>query len=174
MNWISNGMDNLIIFCAKYLIFFIPVILVIILTLLKGKTRWQFASAVILAGVTAVIFSKIAGALYSHPRPFISQHTVPLVSYAGDNNSFPSDHTLLATTLATAVYFYRRRVGILLLGLAVVVGIGRVLAHVHWAIDILGGLILGAVAGFIGYQLARKLLPVNNQTPKPKNPEPHT
>ena len=120
--------------------------------------RWQFAATVVLAGIVALILSKVAGRLYFHHRPFVIQNIKPLITH-GDDNGFPSDHTLLATTLATAVYFYHRRVGVALFGLAVIVGISRILAHVHWTIDIIGGLILGTLAGSLGYTLAKKLLP---------------
>jgi len=125
--------------------------------------RWQFAAAVVLAGIIALILSKLAGRLYFHHRPFVVQNIKPLISH-GDDNGFPSDHTLLATSLAAVVYFYRRRAGIVLLVLAAVVGISRVSAHVHWTIDIVGGLILGVLAGWIGYQLAKKLFPGGQQS----------
>lgn len=165
-------MDNLIIFCAKYLIFIL--VLVVLAAWLKSsaKTRWQFAAAVILTGTAALVLSKLAGRFYFHHRPFVVQNIRPLIPHS-DDNGFPSEHTLLATTLATVVYFYRRRVGIALFVLVIVVGISRILAHLHWAIDIIGGLILGALAGWAGYQLANKFLPANDHGSKPKQPEPH-
>lgn len=152
-------MDNLIIFGAKYLIFVIVLIVFVVWLKLPAKKRWQFAAVVVLAGITALVLSKLASWLYFHHRPFVVQNIKPLVSH-GDDNGFPSDHTLLATTLATAVYFYRHRVGMALLALAAIVGISRILAHVHWGIDIIGGLILGAIAGWAGYHLAKKLFPI--------------
>lgn len=158
----SNGMDNLIIFCAKYLIFVIGLILVVVFAQMKSKTRWQFAAAVVMALVVATVLSKLASVLYYHPRPFVVQNIQPLVPHA-DDNGFPSDHALLATSLAVVIYFYRRRLGIAAGILALVVGIARVLADVHWPIDILGGLILGILAGWVGSSLAKKLLPIDKQ-----------
>ena len=152
-------MDNLIIFCAKYLIFIIVLAVLLIWLKLSVKTRWQFAAAVCLAGIIAFGLSKITGALYYHPRPFVAQHIKPLISH-GSDNGFPSEHTLLAMALSTIVYYYRPRLAAGFFGLTLLVGIGRVLAHVHSPIDILGGLILGALAGWAGYQLAKKRLPI--------------
>ncbi len=129
--------------------------------------RWQLAAAVVIAGVIALALSKIAGALYYHPRPFVVQHIKPLIPHASDNG-FPSEHTLLAMTLGTVVYYYRPRLAAGLFGLSILIGISRVLAHVHSLVDILGSLILGALAGWAGYQLAKKLLPSQ------KRLEPHT
>ncbi|OVE78970.1 hypothetical protein BVY00_01560 [bacterium G20] len=150
-------MDNLIIFGAKYLIFIIAAVTLAVWLQIKGKTQWQFAAAVIIAGITAVILSKLASSLYYHQRPFAVQNIQPLVSHSGDN-SFPSDHTIMATTLGMVIYFYHRRLGMYVLVLALIVGIARVAAHVHWPVDIAGGLVLGAVSGWVGYFLAKKLL----------------
>lgn len=152
-------MDNLIIFCAKYLIFIIVLAVLLIWLKLSAKTRWQLATAVILAGIIALALSKITGALYYHPRPFMTQNIEPLISH-GSDNGFPSEHTLLAMTLSTVVYYYRLRLATGLFGLTLLVGISRVLAHVHSPVDILGGLVLGALAGWAGYQLAKKRLAI--------------
>lgn len=157
------GVDNLIIFGAKYLIFGIVFMALVIWATTTTKNRWQFATAVALAGITAFMLFKITGALYYHPRPFVVEHIKPLISH-GNDNSFPSEHTLLAMTLSAVIYYYRPRLALGLFGLTLLVGISRVLAHVHSPVDILGSLILGALAGWAGYQLAKKLLPGSKQT----------
>ena len=160
-------MDNLIIFSAKYLIFILVLIILLVWLKSSAKMRWQFAAAMVLAGIAAFALSRITGALYYHPRPFVAQHITPLISH-GSDNGFPSEHTLLAMTLSTVVYYYRRRLAAGLFGLTLLVGISRVLAHVHSPIDILGGLLLGALAGWVGHWLARKFFP------QKKELEPHT
>lgn len=120
------------------------------------KSKKQLIITVILAGVAALLLDKLAGALYFHHRPFVTDNISPLIPH-GDDNGFPSEHTLLASTLATVFYFYRRRLGIALFLLAILIGTGRVLAHVHWSIDVIGGLVLGIIAGWAGHILAKKL-----------------
>ena len=149
-------MDNLVIFLAKYLIFIVVLMVFGAWLQAKVKIRWQLGLSVFLAVIIAIILGRLAAKLYFHPRPFITNGTVPLIAHANDNG-FPSDHALVAATLATAVYFYWRKLGITLIVLALLVGLGRVWAGVHWPIDILGGLIIGAFAGWIGYQLAKRL-----------------
>lgn len=156
-------MDNLIIFLAKYLIFIIGFIAFGTWLFSKAKTRWQLGLSVFLAAIIAVILGRLAAKLYFHPRPFIVDGAAPLIAH-GNNNGFPSDHTLAAATLATVVYFYRRRLGIILMFLALLVGLGRVWAHVHWPVDIAGSLIIGAFAGWAGYQLVRRSVPKNEQS----------
>ena len=149
-------MDNLVIFLAKYLIFIVVLMVFGAWFQAKAKIRWQLGLSVFLAIIVAIILGRLAAKLYFHPRPFITNGTVPLIAH-GNDNGFPSDHTLVAATLAAVVYFYHRRLGIILMVLALLVGVGRVWAHVHWPIDIAGGLIIGAFAGWAGYELAKRL-----------------
>lgn len=155
-------MDNLIIFLAKYLIFIFVLLAAIALFQVKAKLRVQLIFAIIIAGMLALIISRVAARLYYHPRPFIANGTTPLVPH-GNDNGFPSDHTLLAATLSAAVYYYYRRGAVLLFVIATLIGLGRVLAEVHWPVDILASLVIGAISGWIGYYLAIKLRPSSEQ-----------
>ncbi|NIT03555.1 phosphatase PAP2 family protein, partial [Candidatus Saccharibacteria bacterium] len=62
--------------------------------------------------------------------------------------SFPSGHTTFLAALGTASFFTDRWVGVTVIILALLTGMGRVLAGVHYPVDIVGGFLLGAtVAG---------------------------
>ncbi len=148
-------MDSIIIFCAKYLIFFIG--LLAAYTYYRTNKRREFLIAVILAIIIALILAKLAGAIYYHPRPFVTEHIKPLISH-GSDNGFPSEHTVAAMTLTTVIYFYRKKFAALALGLTFFVGLGRVLAHVHSPIDIIGGVAIGAVAGYLGYKSSVQIM----------------
>src|SRR5665213_755695 len=149
-------MNSIIIFCAKYL--FVFVVLIFCWAWLKAPRKYKIhmAAAIVLAGVIAAILDKLAGKLYYDPRPFVTHHVTPLISHAADNG-FPSEHALFTFTIATVLYFYRPKLSYLAFGLALVVGIGRVAAHVHSPIDIIGGIIIGMLSGWAGYQLAKVL-----------------
>lgn len=148
-------MDSIIIFCAKYLIFFI--FLIAAYTFYKTRHRREFVLTVILAIVIALIMAKIAGSLYFHPRPFVIEHIKPLIPH-GSDNGFPSEHTIAAMTLTTTIYFYRKKFAAIALLLTLLVGFGRVLAHVHSPIDILGGICIGVAAGYLGYKGSKLIL----------------
>ncbi len=142
-------MDSIIVFCAKYLVLFIFALT--IYTWYKTKNRRQFTAAVILAVIFALILTKLAGSLYYHPRPFAVEHIKPLIDHAADNG-FPSEHTVAAMTLTAIIYFYRKKFAAAALILTLGVAVGRILAHVHSVVDILGGLLIGALAGYLGYK----------------------
>ena len=150
-------MDSLIIFGAKYL--FIAVPLLYLLAWLQANRRYKalLALAFIIAGIAAVILDKISAKLYYDPRPFVAHHLKPLVAHAADNG-FPSDHTLFTITIATALIFYRPKLGTLAFIIGLLVGISRVAAHVHSPIDIIGAALMGIAAGWLGYYLASKVL----------------
>ena len=149
-------MHQIIIFCAKYL--FIFVVLVFAWAWFKAPMRYkrQMAAAIIFAGIAAAIFDKISAKLYYDPRPFVTHHVTPLVAHAADNG-FPSEHTLFTFTISAVLFFYRPKLSYLAFGLSALVGIGRVAAHVHSPIDILGAIVFGLISGCIGYYLAKSL-----------------
>lgn len=162
-------MDSLIIFLAKDLIIAVVITLAVTWIMLNHRKKEELILAILAGGIMALIISKITGALYYHPRPFVVQHTVPLVSHGADNG-FPSEHTVLAMTLTSLIYYYRRSLAILAFGLSLLVGAGRVWAHVHSPLDIAGGVVIGAISGYIGYKLANRFWrkPKPNATTKKK------
>lgn len=151
-------MDNLIIFGAKYLII-LPVLIFAWFWFKQSKPlKLQLGWAFVAAGLLAGLADKIGSKLYYDPRPFVTHHLTPLVSHAADNG-FPSEHTLLAATLATLIYFYDKKIGTATAVLAILIGASRVAAHVHSPIDIIGSLLMAALAGWIGVSIARRWQP---------------
>jgi undecaprenyl-diphosphatase len=149
-------MDSLIIFCAKYL--FLAAILILGLLWLKaGKLKKiEITIAAITAGIIAYGLMKFAGGLYYDTRPFVAQHIKPLVSHGADNG-FPSEHTVFTMTLSSVIYYYNKRLGVVAFVVTLIVGISRILAHVHSPIDIAGGVAIGAAAGAAGYWIAKEV-----------------
>lgn len=150
-------MDSVIIFCAKYL--FIAVVLLYLLALIQASRKHQRALIIslIVAGIIAIILDKLAGKLYYDPRPFVSHNLKPLIQHSADNG-FPSEHTAFSMTIGILLSFYRRRLGGLAVLIALIVGIARVAAHVHSPIDIIGGIVIGAIAAAGGYFATEKWL----------------
>lgn len=149
-------MDSIIVFLANYLIFVIG--LAAIFVAYKEKKKLEFIMAVVIAGILAVDLAAVAGAMFYNPRPFVTQGIEPLVEH-GPDNGFPSQHTVLAMTLTAVIYFYRRHLAAVAMIFTLLVGAGRVWADVHSWIDIAGGLVVGAVAGYAGVKIAKFLYP---------------
>lgn len=138
-------MSTLIIFIAKYLVFILAAIAVLyFFRQSRPRQKEMLIFAVILLPLS-YIAAKIISLFYFDPRPFVLGNFTPLIPHMPDNG-FPSDHTLLGTAIALAVFHFNKKLGMFLFFLAVLVGIARVLAGVHHAADIAGSiLIVGAV-----------------------------
>lgn len=148
-------MDTLIIFGAKYLFTF--VILGTAIAFLKTpiELRKNFLITAIVATVLAVAITKTAGALYFDPRPFT--HGVHALFPHDADNGFPSDHTVLSVTAAAIAFIYSRKIGVALFGLALVVGLCRVLSGIHSPLDILAGIAFGVVSSLVAFQISKAM-----------------
>lgn len=148
-------MDILIIIGAQY-VYLAAVLITGIYFLLHQRKK-----VVVFFAVADLLIVYIAGllasTLYYNPRPFVSEHITPLISHAADNG-FPSDHTLLAAALASIVFCFNRKLGIVLFAIALLVGTARVLAGIHHWIDIVGSFVIVTVVTVIVYQLSKKRL----------------
>ena len=140
-------MELLIVFSAKYLIFIeITLFCGIVAHWLYRTQHWWFTIQIIVSGALALTLSRAAQSLYYNPRPFVTESITPLVQHVADNG-FPSDHALLAATLAFLVWLKSPKLGVGFLGLAILIGVSRILVNVHHSLDVLAafGLALFAV-----------------------------
>lgn len=148
-NFIGNNLffDNAVWFCAEILIFIAPIFLVFLI-LLSGNKKLAVKNSLIIFFVAmfAWFFADIIKYIFPTPRPFIVLDSVNLLFQHGDYDSFPSGHTTFLVAFAVMFWFYNRRLGILCLILATVVGLARVVSGVHWPLDIIGGFLLGGGA----------------------------
>jgi undecaprenyl-diphosphatase len=132
-------MNDLIIFGATNLIWFIIIIAGIFCLLQSRKKQKELIIFIGISLPIIYIVAKIGSLFYFDTRPFVIENFVPLIAHAPDNG-FPSDHTLLSSAVAMVIFFYNRKIGLLLLILALLVGLSRILAGVHHATDIFGSL----------------------------------
>jgi undecaprenyl-diphosphatase len=140
----------MIIFAAKYLLY---VILAIAFAWFLRQPRARQKEVVIAGALMALIafaLARIASLSYVDPRPFVTDHVLPLFPHAADNG-FPSDHALLGAVVSLTLFRYGRRIGSVLLFLTLCVGLARVAANVHHLIDVAGSFLIAFVAYAIVY-----------------------
>ncbi|MDB5185047.1 MAG: phosphatase family protein [Candidatus Saccharibacteria bacterium] len=157
-----EAMHPFIIFGAKYLVVLPILVVAYLLISLKASKRTELLLLLIVGGIFALLSSKLGSHFYSDPRPFVSDHAVPLLTSAHDNG-FPSDHTLLSAFLAFVVLAFSRKLGAVLLLAALLIGTARVAAHVHHGVDVVGGFAGAALA----FALAYALIPLLRSHEKP-------
>ena len=124
----------------------IPLVLLALYELffkVESKRRYEIYSRVLMAGLTSYVVAKILGLMYQPEqlRPFELLGVNPGAAYL-NNPGFPSDHALFAMFLVLAVWYAlrRRSITIIMLTMALLVGIGRILALVHTPLDVVGGM----------------------------------
>lgn len=103
-------------------------------------------SAAALAAIAAGRFFQTV--LPHRDRPIVDLSGWASTNAFGAESSFPSDHAVFMTAMATAIWFVDRRVGVFAFSWAVVVILlPRILLNYHFPTDILAGAVLGAMLG---------------------------
>lgn len=149
-------MTTLITITAQYLIFAVILMAVIAAAFSSKELWWSIIKLTVLSFGLAFLLAYIAGLLYYDTRPFVVEHIEPLVPHVA-SNGFPSDHTLAAMVAAAVIFVYRRWWGILLGVLAILVGVARVYADLHYPVDIIGSIVIAVIATFIAWLILRKV-----------------
>ena len=86
-------------------------------------------------------------------RPYEQPGFDPLVHKQTRGQSFPSRHALSAAVLAMVWMYFYPAVGWAMVGITVLICIGRVLTGVHYVRDVAAGAALGFVLGYLGMWL---------------------
>ena len=133
--------DFFIIFFADFFIWFLFIGL-IILWFIDGKIKKEQVVHALFACFFAYLIAVIIKHFFPTLRPYMINHREMEVLFRPDGGSFPSEHTIIAFALSVTVFLHDRKVGWWFLGSALLIGIFRVIANVHYPIDIVGGAFL--------------------------------
>ena len=87
------------------------------------------------------------------PRPYEQPGFEPLRRKETKGHSFPSRHALSAAVLAMVWMYFYPKAGWAMVGITVLICIGRVLTGVHHIRDVVGGAVLGFALGYAGMWL---------------------
>ncbi len=149
-------LDQFFIFGAKYLY----IISLLIAALIFFKNSWSQKKEMIIFGLIsfalAFLISLLARELYFNPRPFVIGGFTPLIPHEPDNG-FPSDHTILASAIASLFLFYHKKTATWLWLIAIVVALSRVYVGVHHPIDVLGSIVVALLSALVAYAIIHKL-----------------
>ena len=150
-------LDAAIIFLGKY--FQWPLVLLFVVLVVARRKKWlpfllSSASAVILSRLVIVELIRF---LWHRDRPFVEYEFTPLIAH-NPAASFPSAHAAFDFALASVVYAYNRKLGILFFAGSALVAFSRVFAGVHWFSDILAGAFIGILSGWIVVHYGKGLL----------------
>jgi len=149
-------LDSLAIFFAEYfgyiLIFFLLLFLV-----RNFKKYWLMVFQAFGAAVLSrFVITEIIRWLWYRPRPFVENNIISLLPHELEA-SFPSGHAAFYFAIATIIYFYNKKIGLLFFLAAFLISISRVFVGVHWPADILAGAIVGIFSGWLIIKISQKI-----------------
>ena len=149
--WQSPLGDSIIIFFANYVAYILIILFVLGLILLKLPKIERYAlgvSAVAAAVLGRGIIVEGIRFFYHHPRPFVTLSGVHQLFFE-TGYSFPSGHATLFFALSAVIYTKSKFAGLVFFFLSALMSIARVMAGVHYPLDILGGAVLGTIVGVV-------------------------
>jgi undecaprenyl-diphosphatase len=142
----SDRIDDVMEFAATWLIYgvFLAGATLVVRVLRRG--RWADALAVGVTLALAFLESLLVQRMSHEVRPFQTHPVHQLIAHAA-GASLPSDHATAAFTIAfAALAFLDRRWGWAVFGAAVLIGLARVWAGLHYPGDILAAAIIAGLA----------------------------
>ncbi|MFZ2149544.1 MAG: phosphatase PAP2 family protein [Minisyncoccia bacterium] len=92
--------------------------------------------------------SEILKLLFHTERPFIHLSEVSSL-FTQSGYAFPSGHATFFSALAVSIFFMHKKAGYVFMVLALLIGLARIVAGVHFPVDILGGFALGALVAYL-------------------------
>ncbi|MGE5672975.1 MAG: phosphatase PAP2 family protein [Mycobacterium leprae] len=143
-----------VLFGLLFLVYYLP----------QTRDRQRMRRTIITAGVAGVIalatVAVIAHFVY-RPRPFlVLPNQIHLLVPHSADSSFPSDHATGSAAFAVGMWHAPDRSARWLFTLvAILVGLSRLIAGVHWPTDVLLSFVLGGIITQLVYALARPLRP---------------
>jgi undecaprenyl-diphosphatase len=112
------------------------------------RTQWKKVFLVFFSGGLAWGLATVVKILVHTDRPFVMLSNANSLFYES-GYAFPSGHSATIAALSLSVFFINKRVGLVCMIAALLIGLARISAGVHFPIDILGGYALGSLVAYL-------------------------
>lgn len=127
-----------------------------------NKRSWVLSLQVIWAGLTVGVTDAVAYYLIKpwigRIRPCRTEEWIRAIDGCAGSLGFPSNHAANAAAFACIWFFLRGpREGAIALACCLVVSFSRVYLGVHYPSDVIFGMLLGALIGFLSFQFLRRM-----------------
>lgn len=164
LNWIQTLhnpiLDQIMIFITRLGNAGAIWVLLTLILIVLPKTRKSGIIMAVALVVDVMLCNMILKNIIGRIRPYDINTGVHLLISKPLGWSFPSGHTSASFASVTALYLAgEKKLWKPALVLGVLIAISRLYLYVHYPTDILGGIIVGIVSGYIGYKASIKLYP---------------
>jgi undecaprenyl-diphosphatase len=167
-NWLNPILDHLLPFATDAGNFILPFVVAAIVIVLVGRVRGL--RFLVLAVVSVVVADAIGTHIFKYSflraRPCIALADVRLLVGCTNLPSFPSNHAVNASVLATLTTIYIPRLWLPATALAILVGYSRVYVGVHYPLDVLAGSVLGIVVALAFSGVMNFVWPLSSEPAK--------
>lgn len=167
-NWLNPILDRLLPFATDAGNFILPFVVAAIVIVLVGRVRG--VRFLVLAVVSVVAADAIGTHIFKYSflraRPCIALADVRLLVGCTTLPSFPSNHAVNASVLATLTSLYMPGLWLPATALAILVGYSRVYVGVHYPLDVLAGSVLGIVVALAFSGVMNFLWPLSSEPAK--------
>ncbi len=135
---------------------FLAILVCIVLLCIK-KYRRAGAAASLSLVLDFVVVNLVLKNLVARTRPYDMLENLLLITKRPSDWSFPSGHAGACFAVASVLFFcLPRRFGIPALVLAALISFSRLYVGAHYPTDVLGGMVIGCITGWIAYRLLWK------------------
>lgn len=112
----------------------------------------QFGTTLLFGYITVILLQTI----FPTDRPFVALGLTPVIPHS-PTPSFPSSHATYAAICAVFLWRFNEKWGLWGLVALVLIGTARVLAYVHYPLDVIVGACLGTILSlFVPYLFTRR------------------
>jgi len=166
-HWLNPILDRLLPFVTNAGNFILPFVLAAIVIVLVGRVR---GLRFLVLAVVSVVVADAIGTHFKYSflraRPCMALADVRLLVGCTNLPSFPSNHAVNASVLATLTTLYMPRLWLPATALAILVGYSRVYVGVHYPLDVLAGSVLGIVVALAFSGVMNCVWPLSSEPAK--------
>lgn len=154
----SPFFDGVIVFLASYMAY-ILIAFFLALVFFSQYSRREKLQMFLVAAISTVIayvgITELIRFVSHRPRPFSTLSVHQLL--ADTAWSFPSGHATFFFALATVVYLYNKKWGIVFFIVTLLITMSRVSAGIHYPSDIVGGAFIGMIVAYATFYIVRRM-----------------
>ncbi len=155
----SELVDHLIVFFAFHLPYIVIILAGVFLLMhhevLSAESPWKAflekkreVLEAFSTGILAWVIARLLKILFATSRPMEALTDISPLLVRSDY-SFPSGHATFFTALAFSIFYFHKKAGYFFIACALLIGVARIAAGVHFPVDILGGFLLGALIAYL-------------------------